>query len=313
MIPVACTLPRLAPVLAPALLVALVGCREDAESPTAPEPPPALDITPAAALSFRQVSAGGTHSCGVTTDNRAYCWGVGGGPLGDGTTTQRLTPVAVTGGLRFLHVSAGGSHTCGLTTENRAYCWGDNVFGQLGDGTITGRLRPVQVAGGLVFRQVRAGGGHTCGLTPDGRAYCWGINELGELGIGTNTGPASCSDFAFACSTNPVAVVTGLRFRQLSADDHTCGVTAESLAYCWGRVSQARSATARFHRVSRRSESPVVCYFASWTPARCTPVASPSPTGLTAGATMPGANSATVRPANASSRSQLPGAVSSVE
>jgi alpha-tubulin suppressor-like RCC1 family protein len=186
MIPVACTLPRLAPVLAPALLVALVGCREDAESPTAPEPPPALDITPAAALSFRQVSAGGTHSCGVTTDNRAYCWGVGGGPLGDGTTTQRLTPVAVTGGLRFLHVSAGGSHTCGLTTENRAYCWGDNVFGQLGDNTTARRLTPVRVVGALRFQSVSTAvsSPHTCGVTTANLAYCWGRGLEGQLGNG---------------------------------------------------------------------------------------------------------------------------------
>jgi alpha-tubulin suppressor-like RCC1 family protein len=65
-------------VLVPALLVAL-GCREDAESLTgpaaAPEAEVALDVTPAAALSFRQVSTGSFHSCGVTIDNVAYCWG----------------------------------------------------------------------------------------------------------------------------------------------------------------------------------------------------------------------------------------------
>ena len=66
---------RLARVLAPPLMVAALGCREDSESPTAPEPGPALDITPAHVLSFSQVSAGGFHTCGVTLNNRAYCWG----------------------------------------------------------------------------------------------------------------------------------------------------------------------------------------------------------------------------------------------
>jgi hypothetical protein len=65
---------RRAPAFA-ALLVAALGCRDDAESPTAPESGPALTTTATAALSFRQVSAGFFHSCGVTPDNRAYCWG----------------------------------------------------------------------------------------------------------------------------------------------------------------------------------------------------------------------------------------------
>ena len=52
---------RLAPLLAPALLAAALGCSEDAESPTAPEAAgPALAAI--AALSFRQMSAGGTRA-----------------------------------------------------------------------------------------------------------------------------------------------------------------------------------------------------------------------------------------------------------
>ncbi|HZI77418.1 MAG TPA: hypothetical protein VFD73_25920 [Gemmatimonadales bacterium] len=40
----------------------------------------------------------GSHSCGITTTNRVYCWGDNqAGQLGDGTNTRRLTPVAVVG------------------------------------------------------------------------------------------------------------------------------------------------------------------------------------------------------------------------
>ena len=34
-------------------------------------------------LAFRQVSAGENHTCGITTSNVAYCWGIG-GVLGNG-------------------------------------------------------------------------------------------------------------------------------------------------------------------------------------------------------------------------------------
>jgi hypothetical protein len=78
---------RLVPLLAPVILAAALGCREDAASPTAPESTaPALTIPATAALAFSQVSAGRSHSCGVTTDNRAHCWGYNAqGQLGDGT------------------------------------------------------------------------------------------------------------------------------------------------------------------------------------------------------------------------------------
>jgi alpha-tubulin suppressor-like RCC1 family protein len=224
---------RLAGVLAPALLLAALGCREDAESPTAPKSGPALDITPAhAALSFRQVSAGGSHTCAVATDDRAYCWGVNGnGQLGIGTTdgpevclglSCSTRPVAVLGGLRFRQVSAGTYLTCGVTTDYRAYCWS---FG--GDAGYT----PVAVPGGLHFRQVSVGNSHRCGVTTENRAYCWGYNGDGQLGDGT---------LSFG-EPAPVAVVGQLQFRQVSAGgSHTCAVTTDDRAYCWGRNIQGQ-------------------------------------------------------------------------
>ena len=183
----------------------------------------------AGTLRFLQVSPGVFHTCGVTTDNRAFCWGHNGpGRLGDGTTTQRLTPVAVVGGLRFLEVTAGSGHSCGVTTDYRAYCWGDNDLGALGDGTITERHRPVPVAGGLAFRHLSAGGTlgslHTCGVTTANVAYCWGRNDLGQLGDGTTTN-----------RLKPVRVAGSLRFLLVrAAEVHTCGVTLDYRVFCWG-------------------------------------------------------------------------------
>ncbi|HKE91122.1 MAG TPA: hypothetical protein VKB45_12350 [Gemmatimonadales bacterium] len=178
-------------------------------------------------LTFTNVSAGGGHTCGVTTGGAAYCWGFNSfGNLGDGTTiSPRTNPVAVQGGITFATVSAGGGHTCGLSTAGAAYCWGENDNGQLGDGTTTQRTSPVPVLGGLTFAAVIAGGAHTCGLTTGGAAYCWGSNSSGELGDGTTTP-----------RTSPVAVLGGLPFAAVSPSAlyHTCGVTLAGAAYCWG-------------------------------------------------------------------------------
>ena len=180
---------------------------------------------------FRQVSTGLFHTCGVTPDDRAFCWGQNDdGQLGDGTLQDRHRPVAVAGGLRFREVTAGAFYTCGVTTDDRAHCWGENLFGQLGDGTTSLRevLTPKPVVGRLRFRRLSAGTNHTCGVTPGGVAYCWGQNSTGQIG----------DDDPFEDRLRPTAVVTGLRFRRISAGDaHTCAISLDDRAWCWGQNS----------------------------------------------------------------------------
>ena len=86
----------------------------------------------------------------VATAGMAYCWGYkNGGQLGDGTTTDRLTPTLVIGGHAWASISAGSSqqHTCAETTAGDLYCWGENTWGQLGDGTTTNSTVPSKVGG----------------------------------------------------------------------------------------------------------------------------------------------------------------------
>src|SRR5256714_1685381 len=144
-------------------------------------------------LTFAQVDAGNSHSCGVTTINEAHCWGHNtDGRVGDGTTNASVVPMPVTGSLAFTQISAGGSHTCGVTTSKAAYCWGENFGGQVGDGTTpTPRLAPTLVQGGLSFDLPAAGFAHSCGVTSASTAYCWGYNPSGQLGDGTTNLRAS--------------------------------------------------------------------------------------------------------------------------
>ncbi len=220
---------RHASVLAAILLVLLGGCSRDTDSPTGPESPPALEVTPAPTLSFIQVSAGYSHTCGITLDNLAYCWGYNFfGAVGDGSQTGRLKPVRVATTLRFQSISAGTDYTCGVTLSYKAYCWGDGTYGTLGDGTTTDvRLTPVRAGSALHFRQVVAGNQSTCGVTTEYRAYCWGTNLYGVIGDGTQLQRLS-----------PVPVAGGLRFQQVTvALGHACGITLQNIAYCWGNNS----------------------------------------------------------------------------
>lgn len=96
------------------------------------------------------VSISNVHSTAIKTDGRLWTWGYNGfGRLGDGTTTQRESPVTTAGGgTNWCAVSAGDLHTAALKTDGTLWIWGRNDNGQLGDGTLTDRCSPITTAGG---------------------------------------------------------------------------------------------------------------------------------------------------------------------
>jgi alpha-tubulin suppressor-like RCC1 family protein len=135
------------------------------------------------------IVTGTAHSCGLTVDGRALCWGANpDGRVGNGGSGSDVySPVQVSGNVRFATLSAGPEHTCGLDATGNAYCWGSNEGWQLGDETTLSRTVPTLAAGGIRFRSLATGYYRTCGIGTDGFAYCWGLNYQGGLGTGSET------------------------------------------------------------------------------------------------------------------------------
>jgi alpha-tubulin suppressor-like RCC1 family protein len=144
---------------------------------------------------WASISAGNSHTCGITTLGASYCWGLNGttvantGRLGDGTnTSQRNFPNPVaTGGVTFTQILAGGVHTCARTGSGALYCWGQNDGGQVGDATNTASLAPVQVSGTFAWDAFGIGLFHSCAIRDLGRTFCWGQNLQGAIGDATTT------------------------------------------------------------------------------------------------------------------------------
>ncbi len=142
------------------------------------------------------IAAGDDHSLVVTSEGRAYAWGLNDrGQLGDGTQTNRLSPVEVplTGALAGKAISkawAGSTHTFVQATDGTLFGWGSNDHGQLGTGTVsTEELVAVPVVmngalAGKTITKITAGKDFTLILCSDGSVCGMGDNRFGSLGTG---------------------------------------------------------------------------------------------------------------------------------
>ncbi len=179
------------------------------------------------------IEAGWQHTCALNSTGLIQCWGQNAwGQLGDGTTTQRSTPVDVINLPEpALKISAGEQHTCAVLSSGAAFCWGGNWAGQLGDGTYNNSATPIAVTGlSSGIQAIAAGHSHTCASNGSG-AKCWGRNDEGQLGDGTHNFQTSPVD-VISFSDGVTALSAGLNF--------SCALTTQGGVKCWGRNSEGQ-------------------------------------------------------------------------
>ena len=177
------------------------------------------------------VTGGVRYAVALKSDGSVWAWGYNAsGQLGDGTTTDRTTPVQVKGvdGIGWLSdvvaIAAGGSHTVALKSDGSVWAWGSNGHGQLGDTTTDNSSTPVEVSGLADVTAIAAGEGHTVALKSDGSVWTWGYNYYGQLG-----------DDSTDDSDTPVPV-SGLSsgVTAIAASNHTVALKSEGSVWAWG-------------------------------------------------------------------------------
>lgn len=182
-------------------------------------------------LTTTRIAAGHTHTVAVRNDGTVWAVGWNGwGGLGDGSTTQRVSPVMVSGLTGIRSVSAGQGHTLAVALDGRVFAWGQNTASQLGDGTTTYRTSPIQVPGLTTATAVAAGATHSLAVTSNGQVYAWGSNGGGQLGDGTTTTRAA------PVLVNGLTDVIGVA----AGESHSVAWTATGTVWAWGANSQGQ-------------------------------------------------------------------------
>lgn len=138
-----------------------------------------------------QVFLGYAHSCLLTINGTAWCWGfAANGRLANPATASDSIPGKVSGygaDKMVIEIALGSAHTCVLFIDGTVGCAGFDAYGQLGVEDTEDRSTLTKVKGGLSnVVSISAGGTHTCAVTKQGDVYCWGSSYFGQLGLGQN-------------------------------------------------------------------------------------------------------------------------------
>ena len=177
------------------------------------------------------------HTVYLKNDGTVLAWGYNSnGQLGDGTITDSLFPVQVSGagGAGLLSdvkaVAAGYGHTLALKNDGTVLAWGYNSNGQLGNGTTTDSAVPIQLSGLSSVTAVAAGNDHTAVLLSDGTLRAWGSNSNGQLGNGTTI------DSAVPVQVSGLSSVTAVA----AGNEDTFALRTDNSVWAWGNNSNGR-------------------------------------------------------------------------
>jgi hypothetical protein len=163
---------------------------------------------------------------GIKTNGTLWAWGTNDyGQLGDGTTTNRSSPVQIGTGTNWRYVRMGTSATFAIKTDGTLWSWGYGGQVDLGNG-ISNRSSPVQIGAGTDWNYVSSNGWQAGvhAIKTNGTLWGWGGNGYGTVGDGTTTSRSS-----------PVQIGAGTDWATVSHGTYTTfAIKTNGTLWVWG-------------------------------------------------------------------------------
>ena len=193
-------------------------------------------------LAFTAVDAGAAHSCALSRDGEAWCWGShAGGQLGRGdgiTTGAKLPARTALIGEDCTSITVGARSSCVTRTTGSLSCWGSTYLGNGSreSSTIPISVSPLLGARSVVFADGGAGTAfgsfrYGCALMESSVVSCWGWGAyLGDaLSDAEQLAPTPVRKGA--SSSSPI-LSGAVQVAALAA--HACATLSAGSIWCWG-------------------------------------------------------------------------------
>jgi alpha-tubulin suppressor-like RCC1 family protein len=165
------------------------------------------------------------HSLGIKNDGTLWAWGLNDlGQLGDGTTSNRWSPVQIGTATNWVAIAAGKGFSAGLQSDGTLWTWGNNNSGQLANGGPSSPKVPTRAGTASDWKAIACGRNHILLIKNTGTLWVCGDNYYGQLGDGTNTNRNTPAQSGTA--TNWVAVAGG--------NFHSLALNSDGKVYGWG-------------------------------------------------------------------------------
>ena len=173
------------------------------------------------------INGGNGHSIMLCEDSSVWVVGLNSiGQLGNGTTTNELTPIKVDGLTGIIIVQAGASHSLALKSDGTVWSWGNNASGQLGNNSTDSSLVPIQIPGLSNVVKIIAGASHNVAIESDSTAWIWGSNQNNQIN-GTSTDKL----FPISTGANIVDIAVGNSYTSKLFKDSTVRIVSNGTKF----------------------------------------------------------------------------------
>lgn len=225
-------------------------------------------------LLFKKVSPSTEHICGLSLNNKIWCWGNNVvGNLGNNSKVSSPVPQTIhsRNNLRFTHLSSGRYNNCALSFEGELWCWGPDYGGKLGNKDKGASIIPERIP--IVinppeeesltcnlndgncssnYTKLTATGGSICGLTQENQLWCWGSNSENQLGIASINYSILPRHLNSISELEPTPDFIDVSMGNL----HTCAISDDNKGWCWGKGEYGQLANGESGDAGIQSEYP---------------------------------------------------------